>query len=367
MKNKFFKFSAVALTAALMAISVSCKEDKEDPTLAVTPWDREVVFEADGTTANPTTFTVTTNQSEWDAQPIPTWVKVNKSGNTFTLSAAEVTGTTAPPDAKVTVTAGSATPIEIVVKQKAKTVFYLDLSSTEDVTITADGKIARTGTLVYTVDTDASSWDAESDQTSWLTITNKTANGFMLSAKANESEQPRTATVAVSTTGAYPVEIQVTQNGFGWTDISSVVLVNYEEPFPSGDGWTVINLPGSFHLYQGWLSASYWSDPPLVNAKVYQIVELEPGTYKLSLSIHTNTVEPNYLATALGVDLPDVDDIEQQALAFVLIPFVGNADAGQTFSIEFDLTEENTVSLGTVFTIHNSAFYIKKLELSQKN
>ncbi|MDR1156333.1 MAG: BACON domain-containing protein [Bacteroidales bacterium] len=121
MKKQFIKFSAATLMAAVMALVVSCKDD-DDPALSVTPSATAIVFAADGASATSAgaaitpTFTVETNQGLWDVTSNQTWVKVNKSGKTFTLSAGSA-GTTAPDPATVTVTAGGAKPVTITVTQ----------------------------------------------------------------------------------------------------------------------------------------------------------------------------------------------------------------------------------------------------------
>jgi formylglycine-generating enzyme required for sulfatase activity len=90
------------------------------PTLSLTPAGQTAIaFAADGTTADNTAFTVTTNTGAWDAVSSQTWCTVTKTATGFTVSAAANTAFTAPAPATVTVTATGATPIVINVTQAA--------------------------------------------------------------------------------------------------------------------------------------------------------------------------------------------------------------------------------------------------------
>ncbi|KAA6317911.1 hypothetical protein EZS27_032009, partial [termite gut metagenome] len=111
-------YLVVIATVALITFG-GCNEDKDEAaTLTVSPVDA-VEFAADGTTTSAVTFTVTTNQSEWDATSNQTWLTVEKSAMSFTLSAEAHTSTTAPEAAIVTVTANTAKAITINVTQAA--------------------------------------------------------------------------------------------------------------------------------------------------------------------------------------------------------------------------------------------------------
>ena len=118
MKNQISKLAIVALTGAMMAWNISCKD--EDPTLSVDPDVKEVAFKSDGT-ATTTTFTVKTNQSPWKVASNKPWLTAtpNEANNTFVLSAGRNTTTSPREEATVTVSAGSATPVQIKVSQEA--------------------------------------------------------------------------------------------------------------------------------------------------------------------------------------------------------------------------------------------------------
>ena len=232
-RSSFFKLTAVALTAAVMAMYVSCKDTEEPvveaPTLTIDPPDkRDIVFAADGVkaTANGEEFTpiytVTTNQPKWEVEKSEEeWVKISISGKTFTLSADKVTGIVQPKPAKLTIKAGDATPVVINVQQLAAgpslavTPLVPEGTSIE---FTANGEIAyRNGevfTPEFTVVTNVGDWDAAVTGGEWLTIdlTDKANNKFSLVAEANTNvEPPEPATVTVSAGEAEKVIFTVTQ------------------------------------------------------------------------------------------------------------------------------------------------------------
>jgi formylglycine-generating enzyme required for sulfatase activity len=129
--KKYFQKSIFAMFV-IATISATClcscsnddngDEDPEAPSLSLTPTGQTAIaFAADGTTSDNAAFTVTTNQSTWDAVSSQTWCTVAKTATGFTVSAAANTAPVAPAPATVTVTATGATPIVINVTQAAAT------------------------------------------------------------------------------------------------------------------------------------------------------------------------------------------------------------------------------------------------------
>ena len=213
----------------LMMLSVSCNPEKVDATLSVTPSVTEIKFSADGKTVtageNPVTpeFTVETNQGKWEVElsEKDSWLKVNKSGNGFTLSADENTAPTEKTPITVTVTAGTADPVKIKVGQSGTEIEEEYLRVTPSVTemeFSADGKTAIAGeneiNPEFTIETNQASWDAvASPSGSWLSVS-KSASGFTLSAEENSGADDRgPVTVTVTAGEADPVIITVTQAG----------------------------------------------------------------------------------------------------------------------------------------------------------
>jgi hypothetical protein len=94
-------------------------------------------------------------------------------------------------------------------------------------------------------------------------------------------------------------------------------------------------------LHAWWLGDG-WPSQYFENGKLYQTTELEAGTYRFEVTTIEYTL-PNkkvFVAAALGNDLPDVDELPDQALDFYGIP--GN---GKCF-VTFNLNGNSTVSLG---------------------
>ncbi len=116
MKTSLLK--TILLSAAVIAAGCAKNGNTpEDPMLDVSP-QNDIQFTA--AAAEHHDITVDTNQASWDAESDQTWCKItNKTASGFRITADPNTATTAPAPAKVTVTAGSATPVVINVTQLA--------------------------------------------------------------------------------------------------------------------------------------------------------------------------------------------------------------------------------------------------------
>ena len=234
------KCSAVLLTAAVMAVNISC-EDKDDaaPVLSVTPSDRDIVFAADGvnvvaadgSVVNPN-FTVETNQTEWDVSVASdeTWLRIYRTGlHTFQLKPFPATGIVKPTPVEVIVTAGDAAPVRIAVQQLASAPSLAIMPLVTDETViqfSADGTTAYKDEEVFTprftVVTNVGTWNASSSET-WLTIVpDYENNSFTLEAVAlsNIEELHEPATVTVRAGDAVPVTFTVTQSYVPLIDFS---------------------------------------------------------------------------------------------------------------------------------------------------
>ena len=212
--------ATVTVTAGkATSVTISVTQEVAGHSLSVSSTE-DVVFAADGESATskgvPFTpiFTVTTNVPTWDVTSNQPWLHVEKSGNTFTLSADANPDLEAPAPATVTVTAGEATPITIVVTQLASPA-TLSVSSTDDVVFSVDGKSATSKgvpfTPTFTVTTNYSTWDVTSSKP-WLII-EKSDNTFTLSADANLFVGAPPATVTVTAGEMTSISINVTQEG----------------------------------------------------------------------------------------------------------------------------------------------------------
>ena len=170
--------------------------------LSVTP-ATPVSFTRSGGTSE--AITVTTNQTAWDAVSNQTWCVVNKSGNTFMLTASENTGTESR-NAVITISAGNAANVTIEVTQAgAGSVAQLTVSPNTGIDFTSVGGTSG----IITVTTDQPSWDAVSNQT-WCVV-NKSGSTFTLTVLANTGTNSRKAVITVSAGSAANVIIEVTQ------------------------------------------------------------------------------------------------------------------------------------------------------------
>lgn len=160
-----------------------------------------------------------------------------------------------------------------------------------------------------------------------------------------------------------------------WKDITSQVLENAKQPFSRGEN----SFPFDYHEVADWktnasgggngnvvgatgelvLWVYYSATIPIkemLNGKLYQTVELEAGLYWFYASVirfYTENTSANYkvfVAAGLDDDLPDIDDVEGQALGFASIPY----GVTGSFSFQFELSEKRTVSLGFVANLAHS-------------
>jgi hypothetical protein len=214
------KLSILVIIATAAIIMFGCKKDKDEaPWLRLDTSQTELQFKADGTVDDNVEFTVSTNQGEWDAVSSQLWVTVSKNADGFTLSVVPNAEITAPEAATVTVTAGTATPIVLNVRQAAALpLLSLNSSAQTEVVFKTDG--TTDGTTEFTVTTNAGVWEVSSSQ-SWVTVDkNAAGTGFTLSAASNVNlivpntnfaAPARTATITLSAGAATPIEITVTQ------------------------------------------------------------------------------------------------------------------------------------------------------------
>ncbi|GHT51314.1 hypothetical protein FACS189440_20180 [Bacteroidia bacterium] len=107
----------MVLTVCVIA-STSCEEDNntENSWIEIYPEQSDVRFKANGKASGNATFEVYGSE-KWKVESDQPWVTVTTSEDGFTLSAAATT--TVPVLAKVTVSAGKATPIVLNVTQSA--------------------------------------------------------------------------------------------------------------------------------------------------------------------------------------------------------------------------------------------------------
>ena len=132
--NTINPIRALALTVMVMFFVSSCKgkdevQKPDAPVLSITPSVNMIAFAESGSTAlvdgnsvdAPLTFTVETNQGQWDItqEPEASWVILARDENAgqFTLSAPPFSSDSPPDPVEITVRAGDAEPVVIAVTQ----------------------------------------------------------------------------------------------------------------------------------------------------------------------------------------------------------------------------------------------------------
>ncbi len=122
MKTDFLIHVVILLTALFLSCSSEPgvdvpEEENEQPVLTVSAAQTINVSATGGSSV----ILVSTNQGSWSAGSNQTWCKISdKTAGQFTI-AVDPNGTAVARDATVTVTAGAALPLQIIVNQRANT------------------------------------------------------------------------------------------------------------------------------------------------------------------------------------------------------------------------------------------------------
>ena len=125
---------------------------------------------------------------------------------------------------------------------------------------------------------------------------------------------------------------------------------------------------GSFNyaLCMAAWAAPGWPSASITNGKLFQTVELDAGMYTFTAYIYYSDGEQGrYVAVALGNDLPNTNDVRQNALAYESLAATGVGD-NLPISVDFELLEKSFVSLGFVADLDNAEMYFGKVELLRK-
>lgn len=124
-------------------------------------------------------------------------------------------------------------------------------------------------------------------------------------------------------------------------------------------------------------TANAWNIYNVVNGKVWQTLDLMPGYYSIDWalgSITDNRGLDAYGVVTKGSALPDIDAVTSDAS--VIDNFYMNNYRYSTYSMEFDLREPTTITIGWVFTTYDlyvitgsipwSDLYINSIELNTR-
>ena len=199
-----------AVTCLISCSDSTSPDDVIDPKLSTDSPDK-IFFNPDGS-GDVLSITVTTNQEKWDfvLDPADGWLTVERTGDVLELSAEVNPDRDNPRRAKITITAGKATPVIITAVQRAEDVIDPELStdSPEEIFFNPDGS---GDVLSITVTTNQEEWDFILDsEDEWLTV-ERTENVLELSANVNLDSNQRQATLTIMAGEAVPVVITATQ------------------------------------------------------------------------------------------------------------------------------------------------------------
>ena len=259
--------------------------------------------------------------------------------------------------------------------------------SPSNVSFTGYGTPVTAGGNVFTVNTNVEYAIAGPE---WISVKDKTAGGFTLIAKPNDTGGVRTGQVTVSAAGVPDITINLSQDPASG-DFENVTalsgLKNTILPFEHEGDWHLIDGNASDYTYliadwntnaemraNGNIYNNYgyskaclhhclyignginpYNSFSMTNGKLWQTVELQAGTYSFDVYlVSSNNSNKVYLAAAEGDQLPDFINVPTPAsLGYVAIPSITFTDTDDInncpkYSATFTLTETTTVSLGFV-------------------
>jgi len=185
------------LTILIVTVSCfACDEilPKEDPVLTINPSDA-VSFNSTGGNVE---ITVTTNQKTWEVVSDKDWcLTTNKTSNKFTIQASENKSTLAREEATITITAGTANPVQISVRQSGGEPYLRLTPAKSSIDFTAD---ASNESHSFTIETNDSEWNAGvfSVDSLWCKVTkDKTNYSVIVRVTSNPTTNKRTTTILV--------------------------------------------------------------------------------------------------------------------------------------------------------------------------
>lgn len=106
-----------------------------------------------------------------------------------------------------------------------------------------------------------------------------------------------------------------------------------------------------------------WGLPAVNNGKIYQVSTLPAGTHKFEVRTQeagSAGSESRFFVIALGEELPDIDNVTQEALEYRAIP----AGTNQVVTVEITLEEATRIAMGFVATCPDTGTYFKVLGIT---
>jgi len=199
-------FKVFLLTLVLF---MGCKKDQSTNALTVTP--TAIYVPAGGST---TVINIETDAASWQINnPSPDWAILSSSSGTDKKATVSLSVSTKSLTKRVdtlTVSAGNATPVKVVINQTAS--LYLNSLSADKSSLSFESEASS---LPLTITTDAAQWNISSDA-AWLQTNLSTGAKGSISINVNATENQNTgrnATLTLTAANSETIQISVTQKG----------------------------------------------------------------------------------------------------------------------------------------------------------
>lgn len=103
-----------------------------------------------------------------------------------------------------------------------------------------------------------------------------------------------------------------------------------------------------------WSWPDYSPVQGLYNAKIYQILSLNPGIYTFEATVGrlSASINKEYVVVSKGIEVNNIEDVERFALSYQEV--VPGIPEGTVLQCEFELKETSIVSVGLVANIEPS-------------
>ena len=259
------------MLSAIFMLSANMCPDKEN-TLSVTP--SELSFEARETERKQ--IVVITDAATWEYQVVDNWVFTEKLDNLLYVSVLINTDATKGRTAILTVTAGNAPAVPVIITQQAKDQDVITVNPTE-----LDFTATETATKSVTVTTNAPSWDIEKpSNASWITAT-KSGNNVNVTVSQNSSRSERSANVTIKGGDAADKTFSVKQEGA----LSSLSVSTSSHTFTSSAGSTSVTVSSNI----SWTASVTSSNTSWLT--VSPSSGANNGTLTISVTVNTGTLQ----------------------------------------------------------------------------
>lgn len=236
--KKLFLFSILLLFITLQA----CDKSNVNA-LSIDPTEISIPEEGGNST-----FVITTDAENWQIDnPGTDWIKLSATSGELKTAMITVlvnTLTATPRTDTLTITAGNAKPVCVVVSQAASEFLYSLSSSLNSITFKRSGN-----EVAFRLNSTAPEWNVSSNA-DWISFDKTTGTDketfVTVSASPNEGKDPREASITLSAEYAPVVEIAVTQTGELYPDYNT----SPQEPDNTGMTSTATQLASMINL--GW-------------------------------------------------------------------------------------------------------------------